>query len=131
MKILYSSFFVCVDPKINKSNFFVKSLFTAGSGRSSRCHIRRVSGCSSETQLEHSSGCKPSKGIILSVFFFTLSDQKGLVLFCRCNILLSQVEQLFRLGLRSRAECEELLQSSQWNLEEASLVMLDTYRPHK
>lgn len=42
-----------------------------------------------------------------------------------------KVEQLFRLGLRSRAECEELLQSSQWNLEEASLVMLDTYRPHK
>lgn len=42
-----------------------------------------------------------------------------------------QVEQLFRLGLRSRAECEELLQRHQWNLEQASTVMLDTYGPHR
>nr|XP_046227823.1 activated CDC42 kinase 1 isoform X2 [Scatophagus argus] len=40
-----------------------------------------------------------------------------------------KVEQLFRLGLKSRAECEELLQRCQWNLEEASTLMLDTYRP--
>ncbi|MEQ2171311.1 hypothetical protein GOODEAATRI_009431, partial [Goodea atripinnis] len=38
---------------------------------------------------------------------------------------------LFRLGLRSRAECEELLQRHQWNLEQASTVMLDTYGPHR
>uniref|UniRef100_A0A7N5ZX01 Non-specific protein-tyrosine kinase n=1 Tax=Anabas testudineus TaxID=64144 RepID=A0A7N5ZX01_ANATE len=42
-----------------------------------------------------------------------------------------KVEQLFRLGLRSRAECEELLQSCQWKLEQASTVMLDTYGPHQ
>ncbi|KAM3593168.1 uncharacterized protein V6R79_007065 [Siganus canaliculatus] len=42
-----------------------------------------------------------------------------------------KVEQLFRLGLRSRAECEELLQRCQWNLEESSKVMLDTYGPHR
>ncbi|XP_029002930.1 activated CDC42 kinase 1 [Betta splendens] len=42
-----------------------------------------------------------------------------------------KVEQLFRLGLRSRAECEELLQSCQWKLEQASTVMLDTYGPHR
>ncbi|XP_039982242.1 activated CDC42 kinase 1 [Xiphias gladius] len=42
-----------------------------------------------------------------------------------------KVEQLFRLGLRSRAECEELLQRCQWNLEQASTVMLDTYGPHR
>ncbi|XP_035475488.2 activated CDC42 kinase 1 isoform X2 [Scophthalmus maximus] len=42
-----------------------------------------------------------------------------------------KVEQLFRLGLRSRAECEELLQRRQWNLEQASTVMLDAYGPHQ
>ncbi|XP_070708909.1 activated CDC42 kinase 1 [Pempheris klunzingeri] len=42
-----------------------------------------------------------------------------------------KVEQLFRLGLRSRAECEELLQHCQWNLEESSRLMLDTYGPHR
>ncbi|XP_053198286.1 activated CDC42 kinase 1 [Scomber japonicus] len=41
-----------------------------------------------------------------------------------------KVEQLFRLGLRSRSECEELLQRCQWNLEQASTLMLDTYGPH-
>uniref|UniRef100_A0AAQ5Y2Y3 Non-specific protein-tyrosine kinase n=1 Tax=Amphiprion ocellaris TaxID=80972 RepID=A0AAQ5Y2Y3_AMPOC len=41
-----------------------------------------------------------------------------------------KVEQLFRLGLRSRAECEELLQRCQWNLEQASTLMLDAYGPH-
>ncbi|KAL3040756.1 hypothetical protein OYC64_011701 [Pagothenia borchgrevinki] len=45
------------------------------------------------------------------------------------NIL--KVEQLFRLGLRSRSECEELLQRCQWNLEQASTLMLDTYGPHR
>ncbi|XP_056220979.1 activated CDC42 kinase 1 isoform X3 [Seriola aureovittata] len=44
---------------------------------------------------------------------------------------ITQVEQLFRLGLRSRAECEELLKRCQWNLEQASTVMLDTYGPHQ
>lgn len=42
-----------------------------------------------------------------------------------------KVEQLFRLGLRSRGDCEALLQSCQWNLEEASRLMLDTYGPHR
>ncbi|XP_031705994.1 activated CDC42 kinase 1 isoform X1 [Anarrhichthys ocellatus] len=42
-----------------------------------------------------------------------------------------KVEQLFRLGLRSRAECEELLQRCQLNLEQASTLMLDTYGPHR
>ncbi|XP_075903529.1 activated CDC42 kinase 1 isoform X2 [Nelusetta ayraudi] len=41
-----------------------------------------------------------------------------------------KVEQLFRLGLRSRAECEELLQRCQWNLEESCRLLLDTY-PNK
>lgn len=42
---------------------------------------------------------------------------------------LMKVEQLFRLGLRSRSECEEVLQRCQWNLEQASTLMLDTYGP--
>ncbi|XP_069552567.1 activated CDC42 kinase 1 isoform X2 [Brachyistius frenatus] len=42
-----------------------------------------------------------------------------------------KVEQLFRLGLRSRAECEELLQRCRWDLEEASTLMLDSYGPHR
>ncbi|XP_074549693.1 activated CDC42 kinase 1 isoform X2 [Halichoeres trimaculatus] len=42
-----------------------------------------------------------------------------------------KVEQLFRLGLRSRAECEELLQRCDWNLEESSTLMLDSYGPHR
>ncbi|XP_055085875.1 activated CDC42 kinase 1 [Periophthalmus magnuspinnatus] len=41
-----------------------------------------------------------------------------------------KVEQLFRLGLRSRGDCEALLQSCQWNLERASTLMLNTYGPH-
>ncbi|CAJ1081620.1 activated CDC42 kinase 1 isoform X1 [Xyrichtys novacula] len=42
-----------------------------------------------------------------------------------------KVEQLFRLGLRSRAECEELLLRCNWNLEESSTLMLDSYGPHR
>ncbi|XP_060920383.1 activated CDC42 kinase 1 isoform X2 [Labrus mixtus] len=42
-----------------------------------------------------------------------------------------KVEQLFRLGLRSRAECEELLQRCNWNLSESSTLMLDSYGPHR
>ncbi|KAM6971714.1 activated CDC42 kinase 1 isoform 1-T1 [Tautogolabrus adspersus] len=42
-----------------------------------------------------------------------------------------KVEQLFRLGLRSRAECEELLQRCNWNLAESSTLMLDSYGPHR
>ncbi|XP_051910423.1 activated CDC42 kinase 1 isoform X1 [Hippocampus zosterae] len=41
-----------------------------------------------------------------------------------------KVEQLFRVGLRSRRSCEALLRRCQWNLEEASSLMLDTYGPH-
>ncbi|XP_034562050.1 activated CDC42 kinase 1 isoform X2 [Notolabrus celidotus] len=44
---------------------------------------------------------------------------------------ITQVEQLFRLGLRSRAECEELLQRCDGNLEESSTLMLDSYGPHR
>ncbi|KAI3354877.1 hypothetical protein L3Q82_004675 [Scortum barcoo] len=33
--------------------------------------------------------------------------------------------------LRSRAECEELLQRCHWNLEESSTLMLDSYGPHR
>ncbi|KAK5849959.1 hypothetical protein PBY51_014251 [Eleginops maclovinus] len=42
-----------------------------------------------------------------------------------------KVEQLFRLGLRSRSECEELLQRCRGNLEQASTLMLNTYGPHR
>lgn len=38
-----------------------------------------------------------------------------------------QVEQLFCLGLSSRAECLKLLEMSEWNLEVASTQMLDNY----
>lgn len=41
-----------------------------------------------------------------------------------------QVEQLFRLGLRPRGECEELLQRCNWNLEESSSVILDSMGSH-
>ncbi|XP_077410018.1 activated CDC42 kinase 1 isoform X2 [Vanacampus margaritifer] len=41
-----------------------------------------------------------------------------------------KVEQLFRVGLRSRRECEALLRRCRWNLEEASSLMLDAYGPH-
>ncbi|XP_061661011.1 activated CDC42 kinase 1 isoform X2 [Syngnathoides biaculeatus] len=42
-----------------------------------------------------------------------------------------KVEQLFRVGLRSRRECEALLRRCRWNLEEASSLMLDSYEPHR
>ncbi|XP_077592135.1 activated CDC42 kinase 1 [Stigmatopora nigra] len=41
-----------------------------------------------------------------------------------------KVEQLFRVGLSSRRECEALLSRCQWNLEEAASLMLDTHGPH-
>uniref|UniRef100_A0A674NAG7 Activated CDC42 kinase 1 n=1 Tax=Takifugu rubripes TaxID=31033 RepID=A0A674NAG7_TAKRU len=41
-----------------------------------------------------------------------------------------KVEQLFSLGLRSRSECEELLQRCNWNLEESSTVVLDSAGSH-
>uniref|UniRef100_A0A3P9LQB3 Activated CDC42 kinase 1 n=2 Tax=Oryzias latipes TaxID=8090 RepID=A0A3P9LQB3_ORYLA len=40
-----------------------------------------------------------------------------------------KVEQLFCLGLRSRAQCKELLQGCQWNLERAGAAMLDACGP--
>uniref|UniRef100_A0A673YSA7 Activated CDC42 kinase 1 n=1 Tax=Salmo trutta TaxID=8032 RepID=A0A673YSA7_SALTR len=36
------------------------------------------------------------------------------------------VEQLFQLGLRSRTECQEVLERCQWNLEQASTMLLDS-----
>ncbi|XP_072220499.1 tyrosine kinase, non-receptor, 2b isoform X3 [Leuresthes tenuis] len=38
-----------------------------------------------------------------------------------------KVEQLFCLGLRSRSECLKLLETCDWNLEQASTHMLDNY----
>uniref|UniRef100_A0AAR2JSW7 Activated CDC42 kinase 1 n=1 Tax=Pygocentrus nattereri TaxID=42514 RepID=A0AAR2JSW7_PYGNA len=40
-----------------------------------------------------------------------------------------KVEQLFRLGLKARPECVEVLQRCNWNLEQASTQMLDSYGP--
>uniref|UniRef100_A0AAY4EZI0 Activated CDC42 kinase 1 n=1 Tax=Denticeps clupeoides TaxID=299321 RepID=A0AAY4EZI0_9TELE len=41
------------------------------------------------------------------------------------------VEQLFRLGLKTRSECLEVLRSCDWNLERASTQMLDSYGPSR
>ncbi|XP_062297351.1 activated CDC42 kinase 1 [Scomber scombrus] len=64
----------------------------------------------------------------------TLEECKAALQGCKWSIPQAinhlKVEQLFRLGLRSRSECEELLQRCQWNLEQASTLMLDTYGPH-
>nr|XP_029518505.1 activated CDC42 kinase 1-like [Oncorhynchus nerka] len=38
-----------------------------------------------------------------------------------------KIEQLFRLGLRSRSECQDVLERCQWNLEQASILLLDSY----
>uniref|UniRef100_A0A7N6AHH9 Non-specific protein-tyrosine kinase n=1 Tax=Anabas testudineus TaxID=64144 RepID=A0A7N6AHH9_ANATE len=61
----------------------------------------------------------------------TFREGRGLSSLMDSSQSSAPVEQLFRLGLRSRAECEELLQSCQWKLEQASTVMLDTYGPHQ
>uniref|UniRef100_A0AAY4F0I4 Activated CDC42 kinase 1 n=1 Tax=Denticeps clupeoides TaxID=299321 RepID=A0AAY4F0I4_9TELE len=42
-----------------------------------------------------------------------------------------KVEQLFRLGLKTRSECLEVLRSCDWNLERASTQMLDSYGPSR
>ena len=39
-----------------------------------------------------------------------------------------KTEQLFRLGLTSREDCERLLEALNWNLELASSVLLDEFR---
>lgn len=38
-----------------------------------------------------------------------------------------QVEQLFCLGLKTRLECQQILEMYDWNLEFASTQMLDSY----
>ncbi|XP_030625167.1 activated CDC42 kinase 1 [Chanos chanos] len=40
-----------------------------------------------------------------------------------------KVEQLFRLGLKTRPECVEVLERCEWNLERASTQLLDSYGP--
>ncbi|KAM6953379.1 LOW QUALITY PROTEIN: activated CDC42 kinase 1 [Aplochiton taeniatus] len=40
-----------------------------------------------------------------------------------------KVEQLFGLGLRSRTDCQDVLELCQWNLEQASSHILDSYGP--
>ncbi|XP_051538066.1 activated CDC42 kinase 1-like isoform X2 [Myxocyprinus asiaticus] len=42
-----------------------------------------------------------------------------------------KVEQLFRLGLKARPECVEVLERCGWNLEQASTQMLDSYGPSR
>ncbi|XP_073720036.1 activated CDC42 kinase 1 isoform X2 [Misgurnus anguillicaudatus] len=42
-----------------------------------------------------------------------------------------KVEQLFRLGLKARSECVEVLERCDWNLEQASTQMLDSYGPSR
>ncbi|KAI7792606.1 putative activated CDC42 kinase 1-like, partial [Triplophysa rosa] len=42
-----------------------------------------------------------------------------------------KVEQLFRLGLKPRSECVEVLERCGWNLEQASIQMLDSYSPSR
>ncbi|XP_062619614.1 activated CDC42 kinase 1-like [Saccostrea cucullata] len=42
-----------------------------------------------------------------------------------------KTEQLFRLGLTSREDCERLLEALNWNLELASSVLLDEFRSRK
>ncbi|KAJ8396786.1 hypothetical protein AAFF_G00013850 [Aldrovandia affinis] len=38
-----------------------------------------------------------------------------------------KVEQLFCLGLKTRAECQKILETQEWNLEQASTQLLDSY----
>ncbi|XP_076868267.1 LOW QUALITY PROTEIN: activated CDC42 kinase 1 [Brachyhypopomus gauderio] len=42
-----------------------------------------------------------------------------------------KVEQLLRLGLKTRPECVEVLQRCGWNLEQASTLMLSSYSPSR
>jgi hypothetical protein len=42
-----------------------------------------------------------------------------------------KTEQLFRLGLTTRENCEQLLQTLDWNLELASSVLLDEFRSQR
>lgn len=39
-----------------------------------------------------------------------------------------KTEQLFRLGVTTREDCERLLEALNWNLELASSVLLDDFR---
>lgn len=49
-----------------------------------------------------------------------------------CELLFfMKVEQLFRLGLKPRSECLEVLERCGWNLEQASIQMLDSYSPSR
>ncbi|XP_063062720.1 activated CDC42 kinase 1 [Engraulis encrasicolus] len=40
-----------------------------------------------------------------------------------------KVEQLSSLGLKARSECQDVLQRCNWNLEQASIEILDSYGP--
>nr|KAG5706475.1 hypothetical protein BaRGS_032868 [Batillaria attramentaria] len=63
-----------------------------------------------------------------------VTDEECHTALCHCHwdvkraVRYLKVEQLFRMGLASREQCETLLEALQWNLELASSVMLDEVR---
>lgn len=66
-----------------------------------------------------------------------LTDEECHAALCHCNgnvekaIKHLKIEQLFRLGLAPRDYCHRLLVDTRWNLEDASSVMMDSYRSGK
>lgn len=66
-----------------------------------------------------------------------LTDEECHAALCHCNgnvakaIKHLKIEQLFRLGLAPRDYCYRLLVDTSWNLEDASSVLIDSYRSGK
>ncbi|GAB1600128.1 activated CDC42 kinase 1-like isoform X4 [Argonauta hians] len=63
-----------------------------------------------------------------------VTDEECHAALCKCQwdvdgaIRYLKIEQLFRLGLTSREQCESLLQSMQWDLEKASSLLWVGYK---
>ncbi|XP_030254617.1 activated CDC42 kinase 1 isoform X1 [Sparus aurata] len=110
----------------------VKPMIQQPGGAKPNSSYNNNNGRTAAPSMQQEQSIKQVQGAVHGV---TLEECKAALQGHNWNIPLAvnylKVEQLFRLGLRSRTECEELLQRCQWNLEESSTLMLDSYGPHR
>ncbi|XP_028813117.1 activated CDC42 kinase 1 isoform X1 [Denticeps clupeoides] len=111
---------------------------TSSSGLSGSHSLNWAGNRSSNSQAEtdvHASACYSVKQVQEAVHGVTVEECQTALQSHSWNVLEAvrylKVEQLFRLGLKTRSECLEVLRSCDWNLERASTQMLDSYGPSR
>lgn len=99
-----------------------------GAGHGARCDHRGVPGSPAEAWLEHPTGYPVPEGTAhpCSLVLAPARVVAPLSPLWSYPVPL-QVEQLFCLGLKSRGECQRVLEMFDWNLAQASSHLLDPY----